>query len=140
MPRKDRPNQIIFGLALIGSLLGRETFKNRAKIIGQGVDFGVGQTLPINNARDRFLKEVGRKQAPLRYVFGCHALGVPCQFLKQRQLLRLIPNGICQPDRKPGDFMLSAACQALVLQNHASRMRPRDDWRQARTSYTFKAL
>jgi hypothetical protein len=95
-------------------LRGRELVENSANISGQGIDFGVGQPLPISNALYRFLKKIGGKQAPLRNMFGCHALGVPCLCLKQRQLLRLI-NGICQPGRNPGDFIPSAACQALVL-------------------------
>jgi hypothetical protein len=52
--------------------------KNSAKISGQGIDFKVGQALPVGNARDGLQKEVGGKQAPLRYVFGCHALVVAC--------------------------------------------------------------
>jgi hypothetical protein len=35
--------------------------ENSAKISGLGVDFVVGQPLPVSNARDRLLKEVGRK-------------------------------------------------------------------------------
>jgi hypothetical protein len=62
----------------VWSLRGRELVENSAKTSGHGVDFGVGQKLPVSNARDRFLKEVGGKQAPLRDVFGCHALVVPC--------------------------------------------------------------
>ena len=79
-PDKDRPNQVIFGLRLVWRrpLRCRKSGENGAKIGGQGVDFGVGEKLPVGNALDRFPQEVGRKQASLRYVFGCHALGVPC--------------------------------------------------------------
>ena len=76
-PGEDRPDQVIFGLALVLRFRCRELGENSAKIGGQGVDFGVGQKLPVGNARDRFLKEVGGKQAPLRDVLGCHALVVP---------------------------------------------------------------
>jgi hypothetical protein len=79
-PDKDRPDQVIFGLRLVWRRLlrGRKLRENSAKISGQGVDFGVGQKLPVRNALDRFPKEVGGEQASLGYVFGCHALGVPC--------------------------------------------------------------
>jgi hypothetical protein len=49
-PGENRPNQVVFGLGLVWIFRCRELAENSAKISGQGVDFGVGQKLPVGNA------------------------------------------------------------------------------------------
>ena len=111
---EDRPDQILFGLALVGGPRDGKTFEQRPERSTETVDNFVVERQPIRRPNSGFIQEIAGEQAPLEHFSDAHARTTPEPGSRRPNRLRMLTDrgGQPRPCRKRS---ICARCQATAV-------------------------